>query len=664
MKNISYIIFIGLLLASSCKADRDCVMRGDFSPRAVRLSAESLGTRASFADNGDGKLSLVWTEGDKVGIFAETMSMMIGENVPYEVEISPKNPSECALVPGEDCIVWSGTDKHCFYAYSPFVPDVTDPHRVPFSLPASQRQAAASDISSLSDYVLLKSKVVEVTPSDDDFGKDVMVKLDFVQYFPIVEIRLKASGNSVGSTLVRASLSSSDAPLAAAKGSMDLLSDSDGIEYEEIASRSVSVSLVSPAILGGEASSVYLVTVPGEHKCLQLTLFFRDGTCVNYNLDPCRLTSGTRKVVDLTLGDASILRSGADFPCCLSFASSEGGLLFGQTSATEASFEGGLTLSRDSSSGTASDVTYTSNLKCADGNCLSSAAWTTKSYYLFDIPVSEMLEGRVRMDFKFKSCGWAEWICEWSADKNTWYSCTEGMFTHAHSTQLSTYCMNFVIPHTRAIPAGGHFYARLRPASDAVCTGGDIRTTDASACPTLAQSVIFTSCRPGVVGRSGGDELVCCHFDDCTEGVDAIGLGIGKVLGCCNIDGPLYEAYTNVWQRYGCVRAGAPGQKCSFYTPAFALDDREKTDVKLSLKLAAFRDADGKTDSGDISLFLCNGKSRTSQTYTISSGDLKCDMWTSFEFEFRGADSASTVEITSNSTRFYMDDITVRRAVK
>lgn len=661
-KNLSYIIFIVLLLAASCKADRDCVVRSDISPRAVRLSAEFIETKASFTDKGEG-LSLVWTKGDKVGVFAETMSMMIGENVPYEVDISPKNPSECALVPGEDCIVWSGTDKHRFCAYSPCAPDVTDPHRVPFYLPASQRQAVASDISSLSDYVLLKSNVVEATPSDDDFGKDVKVKLGFVQYFPIVEIRLKASGSSVGMTLVRASLSSSDSPLAAAKGFLDLLSDSEGIEYEEIASRSVSVSLDNPAILGGESSSIYLVTVPGEHKGLQLTLFFRDGTCVNYNLAPCLLTSGTRKVVDLTLGDGSILKSGTDFPCCLSFAGSEGGLLFGQASATVASFEGGMTLSRDSSSGTVSQVTYTSDLKCIDGNCLSSAAWTTKSYYLFDIPVSEMLEGRVRMDFKFKSCGWAEWICEWSADKNIWRSCTEGSFTHANSTQLSTYCKYFEIPHSGAIPAGGHFYARLRPSSDAVCTGGDIRTTDASACPTLAQSVIFTSCRPGA-GTTGDDELCLCSFDECTEGVDAIGLGVDKVLGCCNIDGPLYEDYTNVWQRYGCVRAGALGQKCSFYTPSLRLAQGEKADVKVSLKLAAYRDVDGKTDSGNISVFLCNGRSRTSQTYTITTGDLKCDAWTTLEFDFSNANASSTIEISSSSTRFYMDDITVRRTGK
>lgn len=630
----------------------------------VSFSASSRVVKASVTETDGGLLQAVWETGDCVGIFASTMSMMIGENVPYEVDASASEPFRCALKPVDETVVWSGDSEHQFWAYAPWHEDVTDVKAIPFSISSAQTQVALDDISALSESLLLKADPVNLTPEDGTLGDDVDVAFTFRQFLPVMEIRVNACGDALGTALSRVSLTSKDTPLAAAKGRFDLTAPpADAIIYDEIASRVVSVTFDNPQVLSAAPGSVYLVVAPGRYENLALTLSFRDGTSHVTSLSPCTLASGTRYVSEVCIGEEDAVSGAVELPCCISFASEDGKLSFGSVNANTASFDGGMRLERDIRNAEASGRSYSSNLVAGAQSMISSAAWSLSSAYMFTIPLANPLSGRVRLDFKFMPRGWAEWIAEWSGDGMTWYSSTSGKFIQSYSTQTSSCCQYLDIPSSRSIPAGGCLYLRLRPFSDLACIGGDIRTTDASADPALMQALILTPCTPRPESPVA-DALYSCMFNDCTEGIDVIGLGPDKVLGFCNVDGPLYASYRNIWQRYGHVRVGAPGQTASFFTDTFAMEEGETAKVNVSLRLASYRGPDGQVDDGTVNLVLCNGGKRTSQTYEVKSSAMKADAWTDFSFVFENATAASAIEIYGSSVRFYLDEIIVRRAGK
>lgn len=259
MKKILYIIFIASCILS-CSLEKESAPAA--APEALRFTA-AYTSRTAFSQD----LSAIsWENGDRVGIYATKGADAIGINYPYSITGIDGATGELSAV-SSSCQYGSVESAGAtFCAYYPFAGTAGEGNRfvVPVQLPASQEQAAAGDVSHLSDYMILMAGPVSLT------GGSAAVNLPFRNMLAVAAIDIKASAansRNISSVVLKAS-----APLAFARGNM-LLDPGDAAPFTiNDASDSVVLNLETPFRLSTEGSRVYFTLTPGSHAAGSIKL--------------------------------------------------------------------------------------------------------------------------------------------------------------------------------------------------------------------------------------------------------------------------------------------------------------------------------------------------------------------------------------------------------
>ncbi len=255
------LIFINLIISASCNKD---LKHKDNENNAVTLpikvTAEDVSTETKTSLEGVVTSWVAFT--DKIGILSNDARTTPGgetriENAQFTAQSSGTSTSFSGTM------YWrAGNTSHIFAAYYPYKSfDVVDLNNIPMTLPAVQIQSQANNTAHLSDLDILLAKPVDVI-SPSDFGSTVTVNFKFYHIFPILEFRIKGSGQLKAIKLI------SEATLHAFSGDI-WLSDCSQDYYTSYAiksltdnySRQVIVSLTTPATLTttSHETTVYMV---------------------------------------------------------------------------------------------------------------------------------------------------------------------------------------------------------------------------------------------------------------------------------------------------------------------------------------------------------------------------------------------------------------------
>ena len=223
-------------------------------------------TRAVFSDD---LTALSWAHGDRLGIFAVQGSESAGLNYPYEATSIAGSSATLSSVSSQWQYARNSVEGCTFYAYAPFSGTAGEGNRyvVPVSVPSQQEQAAAGDVTHLSDYMILKS-----FPATADASTGT-VNLRFRNLTAVLEVDIKAS--AAGSFKIASAQLIATAPLAFDKGNMlvEGTPDDAGGSFQINESRdTVELALGTAFPLTTAGGKLYFTVIPGSHAAGSLKL--------------------------------------------------------------------------------------------------------------------------------------------------------------------------------------------------------------------------------------------------------------------------------------------------------------------------------------------------------------------------------------------------------
>ena len=634
----AFAIIAAVLLLPACEGMHD----GSGGVRGpVRFGSSFASLKSSVSDD----LSQHWLQDDMVGIFGSVDGFSIGDNLPYEVDPETPGSGIARFLAVNDAIVWSGEANYAFQAYSPYNINDFGPTAVPFEIPSLLKYASAEDLSSFAAVDLVSAQAT-MSKDNASIGEKTDVHFSFRHAFSIVRARVSADASLSGRKIVKAVLSSEVLPLAGVKGTADITSVPAVLSLKGNAGKALTIEFQDAPSLSAAGCGLWFLCLPSgdETGDLHLSVILDDGTVCPFHYSGITLKANSVLNLNAAVGADSGYGSGTTLPVRLSLACKSTELVNAGIVGNSVCFANGARITRDDGQA----VTLIGN---SDNPAISSAAWSMDAAWHIRVPVSEEVYGTVRMDFKYMSRGIAGWKTEWSSDGQNW---VEGnSFTLNNSSQMVSCTSYFDIPRISTVPAGGTLHVRIRPASMTPCTGGSVPYVDERSDPRLLHSVVFTPCRPLSTPAPSG-AVMFCPFDDCTDGVDAVGLGARNLLGNVAMDGPLYPGSQNCWMRYGYLRLGIRGAESLFLAPAFS---SAYARIKVTMDLAAYYSAAGSYDIGSVRVGVRNAD--TDDEKTCSSAQLSDGQWHNVGFEFNGVAAGSTLYVRSTGPRFYVDNITV-----
>lgn len=253
---------------AACTADRtDETPAQHTVVRTVRLEA-GVSTRTELA--GDG-FHVLWTPGDRIGVFVESGGVFTARNVPMTFE--GVEAAARGTFAGEITLA-EGAASYTLYAYYPYSEQAgEDATALPFTLGAVQTQAASGDSSHLGDSDLLVAGAVQSTSGD-------FPPLAFRHAFAAVEVDLTAGGVLAGRQLAELTLYCTDAAKVVAGGALtdmsnmagDFLFDLTAEDNRTAAYRGGSAQInycrltfAEPPTLGPEPVKAYLMINPADY---------------------------------------------------------------------------------------------------------------------------------------------------------------------------------------------------------------------------------------------------------------------------------------------------------------------------------------------------------------------------------------------------------------
>lgn len=237
--------------------------------RSVSIEAGAPATRTELAGNGAG---VVWTPGDRIGVFVESGGVFTTRNAPMTFEGTAAAAS--GAFAGELTLT-EGASSYTLYAYYPYDEQAgQDATALGFTLAASQRQAASGDSSHLGDYDLLVAESVQGTAEG-------FPPLMFRHAFAAVELNLTAGGVLAGRQLAGVTLYCTDAATVVAGGALTDMSNMAGdftVDLTAADNRTATyrggsaqidycgVTFAEPPTLGTEPVTAYLTINPGDYS--------------------------------------------------------------------------------------------------------------------------------------------------------------------------------------------------------------------------------------------------------------------------------------------------------------------------------------------------------------------------------------------------------------
>ena len=596
--------------------------------------------RSAFDDS----FNPVWGDDDVVGIYAILDGRSLGKNMPYAVEPSREDASRARFVPAGGALNWSGAGRYDFFAYSPYRMEEFSPSAVPFTLPAVQDSDGGASGLAAYDFVAARASVLR----EDASGGNARVDFLFRHLFCIVRFDLAGDPSLAGKHILKAVLSSPDLPLAGVSGTMDLSAEPAEIKSSGTGSGSVSLRFAQAPAIPASGCSLCFVCLPsgGKKTDLGLSIILDDGQVLSYTFPAVETASNSLLTLRSGQGPVAAHAAGVQLPACLSLACNGNSLLYAGIAGGCLMADNGISLERDDA-----PIHLTAS---ADNPYVFSAGWSLQSSWTISVPLAEAFSGRLRMDFKMMPRGIANWQAEWSSDGHSWFGASR--FALANSTKTAACVAYFDIPDTAPIPAGGVLFIRLKPFDSTPCSAGGLTFFDETSDPRIMHSIVLTPCVPQNTPAPEA-ALLFCPFDDCIEGVDAVGLGAERLLDAVSIDGPGYPGAQNCCERHGYLRVGLRSSKAEYLSPTIDGLGTSGADVELGIDLAAYFSSAGAYDTGVISLGILNGTQE--QTRSVSTGTLSDGKWHHMDFGFSNVTAGSQVFVHSSSARFYIDNIRV-----
>lgn len=285
--------------------------------RTVRIEAAAPGQTGAARDSRtelapDG-FSVLWSPGDRIGVYVKSGATFTTLNAP--LEFTGSAASATGEFSGEITLA-DGTADYTLYAYYPYAetssPDAT---AVPFTLPAEQMQAAAGSSTQLGDYDFLVAGAV--TSTTGDFSA-----LAFRHAFAVVEADLTASGVMAGKQVRSVALFATDASSVAPNGSLTNSANmAGGFSFDLTAgeanntanytggSAQVGYAVVGFSelpTLGAEPLKVYAVINPADYSRgngrIYVVVRTTDGYTATYSRPGLTIAAGQMKVITQAVG--------------------------------------------------------------------------------------------------------------------------------------------------------------------------------------------------------------------------------------------------------------------------------------------------------------------------------------------------------------------------
>ncbi len=264
-----------------------------------------------------------------------------------------------------------------------------------------------------------------------------------------------------------------------------------------------------------------------------------------------------------------------------------------------------------------SGLTHTTN--AYDGRFTTTgwggAEWEENAL-LFKIKATSILKGRLRFGFGLFAASSQlvpkNYKIEWSTDDATWSSdaavyvapfleanrtSTDNSFSIPTAANYGGYKMAvFDVPESKAVPAGGYLYVRIRQADNTIChkSGGKISTSGLlqfQHCfylSTHEKRAYHTNPLP-----SGSDVVFAYGFDECFYGHDyfiptcqmSAGASAGNNYPNVYAAPAGWELSGDVREMPGFIRIGTASASASVTTPPLTALGDTPTDVTLTFKL-------------------------------------------------------------------------------
>lgn len=214
-------------------------------------------SRVSY-ENGASAIKPSWIKGDQVGIFAESGSTLLGDNVAYRA-LAAGATSGFEIVPGGDIIEWAGeTVEHDFYAYYPYSEaGGADRTAIAVSIPAAQTQSG-STLTHLAGCDFMYASAKGITKEDG------AVQFAFDHPFTVLEVRMTATGGVALVNSITFSCDAADEPIAF-EGTFNLENPDAGVTVtEDTDSNAITLTFSSPIAVTETGTSAFMMISPGH----------------------------------------------------------------------------------------------------------------------------------------------------------------------------------------------------------------------------------------------------------------------------------------------------------------------------------------------------------------------------------------------------------------
>lgn len=249
MKHISAYLGATLLLlgAASCDTDR-LVSTGTPQTQYLTATAEAYAplpaTRTQVGEVGaDGALSLLWSPGDRIGVFSAQAA-----NVPFTNAADA--PAATASFAGQ----LEGTP---LYAYYPYAAGATDPQAIPVEIASEQTYA---DEGSIARYDV---KAGEVTPSAGGYSLSLRQLAALVRFeFDLTGVETLSADERVQDVAIHQTETS--VPMAGGF-TFDLTRLDAGLTAGDASTDGITLRFVNPPAVGAKFTA-YAVVAPGSHQ--------------------------------------------------------------------------------------------------------------------------------------------------------------------------------------------------------------------------------------------------------------------------------------------------------------------------------------------------------------------------------------------------------------
>lgn len=322
----------GCALLCACTADRteDAPAPPQTVTRSIRIAAAAPATRTELAADG---YNVVWTPGDRIGVYVRSGDEFTTINVPLTFEGTEAAAGGTFL--GEITLT-EGASDYTLYAYYPYSDQTSDDAAgVTFTLATRQTQAAAGDSSHLGDYDFLVAGAVRSTTGD--FGP-----LAFRHAFAVVEVDLTGSGQMAGKSVASVMLFGTDAASVNPNGTLtDMANMSGGFTFDLTAAAGnntaaytggsaqinyCGVDFATPPVLGADAAKAYVTINPADYARgggrVYVVVRATDGTTATYSRPGLVIPAGKMLVIrqEVSTGTAprpaiDLSRGGATANC-------------------------------------------------------------------------------------------------------------------------------------------------------------------------------------------------------------------------------------------------------------------------------------------------------------------------------------------------------------